>query len=331
MNVVLVESPARANRDYSIEKALCPDGTKFSFAIFDPKASDNSKFYEDIAEADIIIDVYTYFGKKEIDAMKHCKCISFQSSGYSLADLDYAAQKGIAVCSVVDYCKEEVSSHAIALMMALQRGLWIHNKTIQEKKIWSTKTFRDVKRIEGQTLGAIGLGRIGQLTAKKAQGLGMNVIAYDPYLPPAIAKDMGVKLVDMDTLLAEADVITIHMNLTDENTYLLNHDTFLKMKKKPYIINVARGKMINEKDLVWALDEGLVRGAGLDVLEDEFPDLEGHPLLGRDNVILTPHVGFYSTTSLDKLTEYAMQNALDCYNGDYKKANTVRNGVGLNE
>lgn len=122
MKVVFAESPARKDRDYSIEKAMCPPGTQFQFAIFDPKAEDNSQFYRDIADADVVIDVYTYFGRKEIDAMKHCKCISFQSSGYSLADLDYAAQKGIAVASVVDYCKEEVSTHAIALMLALQRG-----------------------------------------------------------------------------------------------------------------------------------------------------------------------------------------------------------------
>lgn len=331
MKVVFAESPARKDRDYSIEKAMCPPGTQFQFAIFDPKAQDNSQFYRDIADADVVIDVYTYFGRKEIDAMDHCKCISFQSSGYSLADLDYAAQKGIAVASVVDYCKEEVSTHAIALMLTLQRGIWIHNRTIQEKKIWSTQTFRDVTRLETQTLGAIGLGRIGQLTAKKAMGLGMKVIAYDPYLPPEVASGIGVELVDFDTLLNQADVITIHMNLTAENTALLGRKEFEKMAKRPYIINVARGLMIDEEALVWALDQGLIRGAGLDVLKDEYPELENHPLLGRDNVILTPHVGFYSKTSLDKLTEYAMENALLCYNGQYEKARAVRNGVGLSK
>lgn len=133
----------------------------------------------------------------------------------------------------------------------------------------------------------------------------------------------------MRALLRQADVITIHMNLTDENTALLGRKEFEKMERKPYIINVARGLMIDEEALVWALDHGCIRGAGLDVLKDEYPDLENHPLLGRDNVILTPHVGFYSKTSLDKLTEYAMENALLCYNGEYEKACVVRNGVGL--
>src|SRR5699024_2719819 len=148
-----------------------------------------------------------------------------------------------------------------------------------------------LQRIEGQTMGIVGLGRIGQSVARKAKGFDMNVIAYDPFLPPEIAENLGVKLVDLDTLLAESDVVSIHMNLTKENYHMFKKETFSKMKKKPWIINEGRGPMICEDDLVWALDEGLVRGAGLDMLESENPDLSECKLLGRDNVLLMPHCG----------------------------------------
>ena len=176
-------------------------------------------------------------------------------------------------------------------------------------------------------MGIAGLGRIGQSVARKAMSFDMPVIAYDPYLPPEIAEKLGVKLVDFDTLLEQSDVISIHMNLTDENFHIFNKDAFKKMKKQPIIINEGRGALICDDDLLWALDQGLIRGAGLDMLESENPDLSQCKLLGRDNVLLTPHSGYYSETSDYLVAKYSMDNALNYYYGKLDEVRVMRNKV----
>ena len=268
MKIVLAEVPYTKDRDISVEKSCVPEGAELTMAVFDEHAENNDAFYAEIKDADIIIDGYVHFGKKEIDAMDHCKVISFQSTGYNEADLDYAKEKGIA-----------------------------------------------------------GLGRIGQSVARKAQAFDMEVIAYDPFLPPAIAENLGVKLVDFDTLLAESDVLSLHMNLTEENYHMFNKEAFMKCKKHPIIVNEGRGPLICDEDLVWALDNGYIRGAALDMVESEDPDLDTCPLVGRDDVLLTPHSGYYSDTSNYLVAKLSMDNALYYVNGEYDKVKSIRNGV----
>ena len=243
--------------------------------------------------------------------------------------LDYATEKGIGVCSILDYCTQETAENTMALMLNLLRGIRHYDRSVQQDKVWDYLVAKDLhlKRIAGQVLGIAGLGRIGQSVARKALGFDMSVIAYDPYLPPEIAEKLGVKLVDFDTLLAESDVISIHMNLTSENYHMFDKAAFAKMKKHPIIINEGRGALICDEDLVWALDEGILRGAALDMLESENPDLNDCPLLGRDNVLLTPHSGFYSETSDYLVAKYSMDNALAFYNGDIDQVRVMRNTV----
>lgn len=329
MKVCFTEFPLSINRDIEIEKSVCPPDTEFVKVLFDPDAENNDKFYEDIADADVIVDWYCEFGKKEIDAMKKCKCISFASTAYNLADLDYAASKGIAVCSILDYCTQETAENGFAMMLSLQRGLPAYHRSIQDRLEWNEFAVDHLQRVEGQTIGIVGLGRIGQSVVKKAHGFDMNVIAYDPYLPPEVADKVGAKLVDFETILSDSDVISIHMNLTPENTYMFNKDVFMRCKKKPIIINEGRGLMIKEDDLAWALDNGYVRAAGLDMLESEAPDLTKCKLVGRENVIINPHAGYRSDTSFYLMCKISMENALLCYQGKHKEAFVVRNGVGL--
>ena len=186
--------------------------------------------------------------------MDHCKVISFQSTGYNEADLDYAKEKGIAVCSILDYCTQETAESAMALMLNLQRGIRQYDRSVQQDHVWDYQVVPHLKRIAGQVMGIAGLGRIGQSVARKAQAFDMEVIAYDPFLPPAIAENLGVKLVDFDTLLAESDVLSLHMNLTEENYHMFNKEAFMKCKKHPIIVNEGRGPLICDEDLVWALD-----------------------------------------------------------------------------
>lgn len=327
MKIVLAEVPYTKDRDISVEKSCCPEGTELTIAVYDEHSDNNEAFYKEIEDADIIINGYVYFGKKEIDAMKHCKVISFQSTGYNEADLEYAASKGIAVCSILDYCTQETAENTMALMLNLQRAIRQYDRSVQQDKVWDYSVVQHLRRIEGQVMGIAGLGRIGQSVAKKAKGFDMEVIAYDPYLPPEIAEKLGVKLVDFDTLLAEADVISIHMNLTEENYHMFNKETFRKCKKQPIIVNEGRGALISDDDLLWALEEGYVRGAALDMLESENPDLNNCKLLGRDDVLLTPHSGYFSDTSNYLVAKLSMDNALYYYNGEYDKVKVIRNGV----
>lgn len=327
MKIVLAEVPYTKDRDISVEKSCCPEGAELTIAVYDEHSDNNEAFYKEIEDADIIINGYVYFGKKEIDAMKHCKVISFQSTGYNEADLEYAASKGIAVCSILDYCTQETAENTMALMLNLQRAIRQYDRSVQQDKVWDYSVVQHLRRIEGQVMGIAGLGRIDQSVAKKAKGFDMEVIAYDPYLPPEIAEKLGVKLVDFDTLLAEADVISIHMNLTEENYHMFNKETFRKCKKQPIIVNEGRGALISDDDLLWALEEGYVRGAALDMLESENPDLNNCKLLGRDDVLLTPHSGYFSDTSNYLVAKLSMDNALYYYNGEYDKVKVIRNGV----
>lgn len=327
MKVVFTEAPETSTRDMSLEMSLCPEGTVFDVAVFDEHREDNSLFYEKIADADIIINGYIYLGKKELDAMNSCRVISFQSTGFNEVDLDYATERGIAVVSIEDYCTQETAESAIALMLCMERGLRIYDKSVQTDREWIYDKAKGLRRVEGQVMGILGLGRIGRSVAKKAHGLDMEVIAYDPFLPKEVADACGVELVDIDTLLERADVISVNMNLTDDNYHFLDKEKFKKCKKKPLIVNEGRGAMISEADLAWALDEGLVRAAALDMLESEFPDLNDCPLIGRENVLITPHSGFYSDTSMELLLRLSTENALHYYYGEYDKVHSMRNEV----
>jgi D-3-phosphoglycerate dehydrogenase len=326
MKIVLTDIVgSTADNEHLLE--LLPDGAEVTEALQDE--NDPESFASAIAGADAIINVYAKFGKKEIDRLNVCKVISMRSTAFSNVDIGSAAEKGIAVCNVNEYCTQDVSDHAIMMITALNKGLMYLNKAVQEEKDWRWNAAPDVRRNEGQTLGVFGLGKIGQAVARKAQALGMTAIAYDPYLPPHIAEGMDVRLTSIDEVLENSDVITIHMNLTEENESFFTLPVFEKMKKNPLIINVARGSLIDEADLAKALDLGLVRGAGLDVLSSENPDLATSPLLGRPNVILTPHSAFYSPESVAALGYVAAQNALACLEGRYADAAKVVNGVGV--
>lgn len=328
MMIVFTNAPANEADLHVPERKYIPEGAEVIIATYDP-TGDNTVFYEQLGKADIVINYYVYLGRKEIDAMKKCRVITFQATGFNEVDFDYATEKGIIVASILDYCTQETAENGIAMMMSLQRGTHIYNKSIQEDHLWSTAVVKHQQRVEGQTIGIVGLGRIGRHVARIAgKGLGMKVIAYDPYLPLELAEQAGAELVDLDTLLTEADVVSIHMSLTENNVKMFNRETFRKMKKRPILINEGRGAMVSEEDLAWALDEGLVRAAGLDMLESEYPDadyLKNCPLCGRPNVILNPHSGFQSDTATEQLFKISVENGIYSYLGEYDKVSVIRN------
>ena len=250
-------------------------------------------------DADAILVTYAKLTRDILLQLTKCKAIGRFGLGVDNIDLPTAKEKGIAVNYVPDYCIREVSDHAIALLLALIRKIPLANRLVQAGR-WEMPAVVPIRRIEGTVLGLVGFGHIPRLAVPKAQAFGMKVLAYDPFVKPDQFKALNVEGVDLDTLLKSSDYISVHAPLLPATRGMLNADAFAKMKKGVYIVNTARGPLIDETALVAALSSGQVGGAALDVVASE-PLAKDSPLLGRDNVIITPHTGFYSIEALEEL------------------------------
>ncbi|MGH6788081.1 MAG: C-terminal binding protein [Pseudolabrys sp.] len=250
-------------------------------------------------DADAILVTYAKLNGDLIRQLTRCKAIGRFGLGVDNIDLPAAKEKGIAVNYVPDYCIREVSDHAMAMLLALIRKIPLSNRLVQGGR-WEMPAVVPIRRIEGTVLGLVGFGNIPRLVAPKAQAFGIKVIAYDPYARPELFKAANVESVDFDTLLKTADYISVHAPLMPATRGLMNGDAFAKMKKGAYMVNTARGPLIDEQALIAALDKGQVGGAALDVVAAE-PLARDSPLLGRDNVIVSPHTAFYSIEALDEL------------------------------
>ena len=250
-------------------------------------------------DADAILVTYAKLTRDVLMQLTRCRAIGRFGLGVDNIDLPTAKEKGIAVNYVPDYCIREVSDHAMALLLALIRKIPLSNKLVQSGR-WEMPSVVPIRRIEGTVLGLIGFGHIPRLVAPKAQAFGMKVISYDPFAKPDVFKAAGVEGVDLDTLLKTSDYVSVHAPLLPATRGMLNAATFSKMKKGAYVVNTARGPLIDEPDLIAALDSGQVGGAGLDVVAAE-PLAKDSPLLGRDNVIISPHTAFYSIEALNEL------------------------------
>ena len=239
-----------------------------------------------------------------LQSLSRCRIVASLGVGYDRIDLETATQQGIVVTNVPDYCIDEVSDHAIALMFALGRKLFQSDRIVREKQINFippnrknlTQGIYPIFRMRHQTLGVIGFGKIGTAAALKAKGLGMRVIAYDPYIFGAVMQSHGVIPADFDTLLRESDFISIHAALNEETKNMISDEQFRKMKSECCLINTARGEIVDQPALIRALQEDRIAGAGLDVTEDD-PLSADNPLLGMSEVILTGHSAWYSVTS----------------------------------
>ena len=210
--------------------------------------------------------------------------------GVDNVDLAAATAHGVMVCNVPDYCIDEVANHSMAMLLALNRRLVPQGNAM---RLATRFRLAPMGRLRGETLGLIGFGRLARAVADRARGFGLTVIAYDPY---AAAGPADVRLLPLDTVLAEADYVSVHVPLTPQTRDLIGAREFALMKPTAYIISTARGGIISERDLAQALDAGQLAGAGLDVWEQE-PVSPDNPLLGYPQVIPTPHTGYFSNES----------------------------------
>jgi len=262
-------------------------------------------------DADGIINQYAPIDRRVIESLKRCKVIARYGVGVDNIDIEAATEHKIIVANVPDYCVDEVSTHAIALILACARGITLLDRKRREKR-WDFTLAKPLFRTKGKTLGLFGLGKIARAVAQKASGFGFKIIAYDPYVSKV---DRRIKLVEFSQLLSDSDFISIHSPLTDETRHLFGENKLRAMKKTAYLINTARGPIINEKDLYVALKEKWIAGAALDVMEKEPPDWE-NPLLKLDNLIITPHISFYSEESYVELKTKTAEAVLSVLKGE---------------
>ena len=213
-----------------------------------------------------------------------------------------------------DYCVDEVSDHVMALLLSWNRQIGFYDGVAKEGRWSGVASPVPLVRLRGRTLGIAGLGRIGRAVAAKAQAFGLEVLAHDPYMPDGISTPSNVRMVDLPTLLSESDYLTVHTPLNDETRGYIGAGEFAMMKSSAFIINCARGPIIDEDALYAALRDGQIGGAGLDVMEVAAPPAD-HPLFALDNVLVTPHVAFLSQQSVLELEVRTAQATADVLQG----------------
>jgi D-3-phosphoglycerate dehydrogenase / 2-oxoglutarate reductase len=256
-------------------------------------------------EADAVLNCYAKMTARVIEKLKRCRIIARYGIGVDNVDLAAASRARILVTNVPDYCVDEVSDHALALILSLSRKIIAADTGVKSGN-WSVTAHAAVRRIRGQTLGLLGFGKIAKALASKVQPLGMKVMVYDPYLEPELISRHGAEATSLDQLLAEADAISIHVPLSTETRNLIGERELALMKATAFLINTSRGGIVDERSLAVALKERQLGGAALDVLDVEPPPAD-HPLRQAPNIILTPHLAFYSRESVIELQTKAAE------------------------
>lgn len=274
--------------------------------IIEAQVGDEDELLALAPEADAILTCFARVPGSVIRAGRRLLAIGRYGIGVDNIDVATATELGIPVTNVPAYCLDEVSDHAMALLLACARRVCLYTRAVRRGD-WTLAAGAPMHRLRGQTLGILGFGKIGQTLAPKAQAFGLHVIAHDPFVAPDMAERRNVELVDLDAIFSKSDFLSIHLPLTAETRGLVSRERLRQMKPTSVLINTARGPIIDQPALVEALQAGWVAGAGLDVYEEETLPA-GHPLLSLPNVVTTPHVAFYSEESLIDLRTLATRN-----------------------
>lgn len=275
-----------------------------------PKKPDELK--ERIRAADIVIVGWTNLTKNIIDSAKKLKMISIWATTCHYVNLEAARERGIVVTHIPGYATEAVAEHAFALLLAAIRRLPLADKHVRRGD-FDWRPFGG-SELAGKTLGIIGTGAIGCRVAEIAKAFKMQILGYDKYPNLKKAEEIGMKYVDLYTLLKESDFVTLHVTLTSETEGLIGKKEIEAMKKGAVIINTSQGKVIDEKALIDALKSGKLSYAGLDVFEEE-PPAKDDPLFKLDNTILSPHIGFHTVEAAKRCTDICIDNVVKFLGG----------------
>jgi len=268
-------------KEVDADLTLCPDNYNEDTII------------EYIKKADAIVTDAIPITKRILEATTKCKVLVQAGIGVDNIDIKEATRKGIIIANAPHASTEDVADHSLALVLALQRKITLLDQKLKngewKQLMWRFEASMPMHRLKGKTFGIFALGNVGRNVAKRAQGFGCRVIAYDPFVSEESMKSCGVESVDFDTLLKHSDYISIHAPATKSTFHLFNEETMNKMKRTAFLINTARGSIVDSKALYKILQQGIISGAGIDVWEEERPEAN-EPLFTLDNVICTPHI-----------------------------------------
>ena len=293
-------------KDNEIEyRRFAEAGYDFSVA----SSHDKETLKKECADADAVMLSFIEMDEELINSLQKCKVIVRCGMGFNNVDIPAATKRGIMVANVQKYCLDEVSDHAVALMLTLLRKTAYLSRLLREG-IWDPAKARPIPRLKDLTLCLYGLGGISSRFATKAKAFGMHIAAYDPFLPAEYFEQMGVeRIAEEDELFRRADVLSVHLPLNKSTAKIINAEKLALMKPTAIFLNLARGGLVDEEALIKALQEGKLGGAGLDVLADEFPSMD-NPLFQMDNVIVSPHIAYYSEGSDVDLRNYAINQVI---------------------
>lgn len=308
-------------------QCLEPYKDEFSFTL--PDKEKHAFSYDEVLAQIVDYDGYLILDndgdKKLIDAAKNLKVIANFGVGYNNIDWEYATKVGLPVVNTPTQVTEATAEHAMTLIAATMRGIARYDREVRRGE-WNSPNFTDIDtELYDRTLGICGFGRIGKRVCRKAQGMGMKVIYYDKFrAKPEVETEFGVTYKSLDEVIAESDCITLHMPYVPENHHIFNADVFKRMKKSAYLINCARGAIVDEKALAEALKNHEIKAAGLDVFEDE-----PHPipeLLELENVTLTPHIASCTLKARIGMANEALKGITEVLKGN-KPYNVVNKEV----
>ena len=266
------------------------------------------------ADADALLVQWAPITAAVINGLKQCRVIVRYGIGVDNVDLAAAKARGIPVCNVPDYCIDEVADHALAMALSLARQLPQIDCSVRGGT-WKITPDRSMPALSAMTFATAGFGRIARAVLARASAFGCQLAAYDPYVKPEVFAANGVTQLTLEELLAQADVLSLHLPLTSQTKYLINASTLAKLKPTGIIVNTARGGLIDTVALAEALQSGVIAGAGLDVFEPE-PLPDQHPLRHCGNAILTSHVGWFSDQSVPKLQRMAAEEVVRALRGE---------------
>lgn len=277
------------------------------------QATSEAELFDAVTDADGLLVCYAPITRRVIERLTRCRVISRYGIGYDNVDVEAATARGIYVTNVPDYCVDEVSDHALALLLACARKVPFLDRRVRGGR-WEARDAVPMRRLRGLILGLVGFGKIPRRLAGTAGALGLRVIAYDPFVGAEEMASLRTEKVPLEDLLARSDFVSVHAPLAPATRGLIEEQALRSMKPTACLINTSRGPIVSQEALVRALREGWIAGAALDVLETE-PPVDIEALRALDRLIITPHVAFYSEESVQELQRKAAENVVRVLSG----------------
>lgn len=307
-----VEPEKKVLAEYGVELIVAPDGSENTLVGL-------------AREVDGILTCFAKVTNNVVKSAKNCKVIGRFGVGVDNIDVAEATNQGILVTYVPDYCVDEVSDHVIGLLLAWNRKIVLHNNDTKLSGWGNAGLGMRIMRLRGKKIGIVGFGRIGRMVAQKAQAFGLDVLSFDPMIESDSMNQLGVKKMELEDLLAESHFVTLHSPLIPVTANMFGYEQFKMMRKDAFLINCARGGLIDEDALHQALDSETIAGAGLDVLVDINPDTN-HRLIKNERILVTPHTAFFSQEAVLELEQRAAGQVGDVLIGK-EPGNIVNNEV----